>query len=436
MKKEIKIPDIAENVETGTIASILVSVGDKITVDQPLVEVETEKASTDIPSLFDGVVAEIKIQEGDEVSVNQVIMIIETEEKEEEEDSASEKEKSEADKPDDKFSESDQEEEEDEGDEEPEKEDESSKKDEKEEKEKGKTINLADIPAAPSVRRLAREMDVDLTKVKASGPGDRVTADDVKKHAETSDDAKTKGQKQEAIKTDEFEQWGSVTAEKIKTIRKITARNVSESWQRIPHVTHFDEADLTKLEEFRLKYQQKVEKDGVKITITSLLLKICGYALQKFPKFNSSITGEEIIYKHYYHIGVAVDTPRGLLVPVIRDVNSKSLIQLSAELDELAKKARDKKINPDEMQGGSFTISNLGGIGGTGFTPIVLPPQVAILGVSRASWRAVYLEEELHRRMVLPLSVSYDHRIIDGADGARFLRWICNVIEDPFAVLL
>jgi len=436
MKKEIKIPDIAENVETGTIASILVSVGDKITVDQPLVEVETEKASTDIPSLFDGVVAEIKIQEGDEVSVNQVIMIIETEEKEEEEDSASEKEKSEADKPDDKFSESDQEEEEDEGDEEPEKEDESSKKDEKEEKEKGKTINLADIPAAPSVRRLAREMDVDLTKVKASGPGDRVTADDVKKHAETSDDAKTKGQKQEAIKTDEFEQWGSVTAEKIKTIRKITARNVSESWQSIPHVTHFDEADLTKLEEFRLKYQQKVEKDGVKITITSLLLKICGYALQKFPKFNSSITGEEIIYKHYYHIGVAVDTPRGLLVPVIRDVNSKSLIQLSAELDELAKKARDKKINPDEMQGGSFTISNLGGIGGTGFTPIVLPPQVAILGVSRASWRAVYLEEELHRRMVLPLSVSYDHRIIDGADGARFLRWICNVIEDPFAVLL
>src|SRR5690554_1053705 len=393
MKKEIKIPDIAENVETGTIASILVSVGDKITVDQPLVEVETEKASTDIPSLFDGVVAEIKIQEGDEVSVNQVIMIIETEEKEEEEDSASEKEKSEADKPDDKFSESDQEEEENEGDEEPEKEDESSKKDEKEEKEKGKTINLADIPAAPSVRRLAREMDVDLTKVKASGPGDRVTADDVKKHAETSDDAKTKGQKQEAIKTDEFEQWGSVTAEKIKTIRKITARNVSESWQSIPHVTHFDEADLTKLEEFRLKYQQKVEKDGVKITITSLLLKICGYALQKFPKFNSSITGEEIIYKHYYHIGVAVDTPRGLLVPVIRDVNSKSLIQLSAELDELAKKARDKKINPDEMQGGSFTISNLGGIGGTGFTPIVLPPQVAILGVSRASWRAVYLEE-------------------------------------------
>jgi pyruvate dehydrogenase E2 component (dihydrolipoamide acetyltransferase) len=296
---------------------------------------------------------------------------------------------------------------------------------------------LSEVPAAPSVRRLAREMDVDLTRVKGSGPGERITADDVKSYAAKPEEAKEEGKSlNPRIKMPDFSQWGPVSKEKAKTIRRLTAENVLKSWQNIPHVTHFDEADMTSLENFRKQYQQKAEKEGVKLTVTALLLKITGFALQKFPQFNASFSGDEIIYKHYFNIGVAVDTPRGLLVPVIRDVNSKSLIQLSKELDELAAKAREKKISPDEMQGGNFTISNLGGIGGTGFTPIILPPQVAILGVSRAAYKPLYIEEELQKRMIIPLSVSYDHRIIDGADGARFLRWICDVIEDPFAILL
>ena len=435
MKKEIKIPDIAENVEKGTIAAILVSKGDKVTVDQPLVEIETEKASTDIPSLYDGVVDEIKVKEGDEVKVNQVIMIIETDDGGEEEAETKNEEES-SDKNAGKKSAG-------------EKDDENRKHESGEDRISDKSSegaqqasseperkkSLSEVPAAPSVRRIAREMEVELTKVKGSGPSGRITADDVKQHGK-QEDAVAQNKPDTKEQLPDFSQWGPVSAEKVNTIRKLTAENVTESWQNIPHVTHFDEADITKLENFRKQFQEKVEKDEVKITVTALLLKITGYALQKFPKFNASLRNGEILYKHYFNIGVAVDTPRGLLVPVIREVNSKSLVQLSVELDDLAQKARDKKIAPEEMQGGNFTISNLGGIGGTGFTPIILPPQVAILGVSRAAWKAVYIGDELQKRMILPLSVSYDHRIIDGADGARFLRWICNVIEDPFAILL
>lgn len=435
MKKEIKIPDIAENVEKGTIAAVLVSKGDKVTVDQPLVEIETDKASTDIPSLYEGEVVEIKVQEGDEVSVHQVIMIIETEDDAEEEGDEKEKteDKSEEEEVEDKAGETEDEEEEDK-DVEPEKEDLDKKEDKKEQPDQKKSLNQ--IAAAPSVRRIAREMKVDLTQVKGSGSGGRITADDVKGYAgkskEPADDKKPVGEQKET----DYSKWGPVTVEKVKTIRRLTAENVSQSWQTIPHVTHFDEADITNLENFRKEYQKKVEKEGVKLTVTSILLKITGFALQKFPKFNASLGDDEIIFKHYYNIGVAVDTPRGLLVPVIRDVTSKSLVELSSELDELAQKARDKKISPDELQGGNFSVSNLGGIGGTGFTPIVLPPQVAILGVSRGSWKPVYVNDVVQKRMIIPLSVSYDHRIIDGADSARFLRWICNVIEDPYAILL
>lgn len=436
MKKEIKIPDIAENVETGTIAAILVSKGDKVTVDQPLVEIETDKASTDIPSLYEGVVVEVKVEEGDEVSVNQVIMIIETEgdgdEESGEKDKAEDKtEVAEDIKDEDEVSE---EEEKEDKDEEPEKEDSDRQEDKKEQPDQKKSLNQ--VAAAPSVRRIAREMEVDLTQVEGTGPGGRVTADDVKGHAGKSKETAKEEKPAKEQKESDFSKWGPVTVEKIKTIRRLTAETVSQSWETIPHVTHFDEADITKLENFRKQYQKKVEKEGVKLTVTSLLLKITGFALQKFPMFNASIGDGEIIYKHYYNIGVAVDTPRGLLVPVIRDVTSKSLVELSAELDEMAQKARDKKISPDEMQGGNFSISNLGGIGGTGFTPIVLPQQVAILGVSRGSWKPVYVDDVVQKRMIIPLSVSYDHRIIDGADGARFLRWICNVIEDPYAILL
>jgi pyruvate dehydrogenase E2 component (dihydrolipoamide acetyltransferase) len=291
---------------------------------------------------------------------------------------------------------------------------------------------LTDIPAAPSVRRLARENDVDLTTVKGSGPKGRITTEDIEEAAQTG-----KKSVPETSELPDFEQWGPVKREPMKNIRKRTAESMSEAWQTIPHVTQFDEADLTHLEEFRQQQKEAVKAGGGKLTITALLLKISAFALQKYPQFNASVDMKnvEIIFKNYYNIGVAVDTPQGLLVPVVRDVNRKSITELSVELTELAGKARDKKIPPDDLQGGNFTISNLGGIGGTAFTPIVYPPQVAILGVSAASYKQLFVEEAFRKRLVIPLSLSYDHRAIDGADGARFLRWICNVIENPFAIL-
>ncbi len=437
MKKEIKIPDIAENVETGLIAGVLVSVGDKVSEDQPVVEIETDKATTDIPSPFEGVVEEIKVEEGDEVKVNQVIMIIETEGKEEKKDDSAEQEentkvKEEKSDSEDQTAGDDTNEEGNDDASEKEENENDEKKTKKTEETKSK--DLSDIPASPSVRRLARELDVDLSTLEGSGPGDRITADDVKQAAEKPQKSPSS---QQPVQLPDFSQWGPTSTEKMTTIRKITAKNVTEAWQTIPHVTQFDEADITNLENFRKQQAEKVEKAGGKLTVTAILLKIVGFALQKFPRFNSSLNSEnnEIIYKHYYNVGIAADTPQGLLVPVVRDVNSKSIQELSVELNELAQKARDKKLSTEEMQGGNFTISNLGGIGGTSFSPIVLPPQVAILGVSRATYKPVYRNEELEKRLIIPLSLSYDHRVIDGADGARFLRWICDVIEDPYAML-
>ncbi|KOH45246.1 2-oxo acid dehydrogenase subunit E2 [Sunxiuqinia dokdonensis] len=466
MKKEIKIPEIAESVETGLVAGILVSVGDKVDEDQGLVEIETDKATTDIPSPYAGVVDEIKVSEGDEVKVNQVIMIIETEGKGEEngdedadekddeqasDDKKSKKEKSKSTKKEEQVGDSEEEgqdsEEDDDDDEQEESSEESEKSDESQEEDESKKKekkDSADLPASPSVRRLAREKGVDLSQVEGTGPGERITAEDVKKHAEQAEAGesdkksdKKKETKDDGKKSPDFAKWGLISVEPMSRIRKLTATNVQSAWQTIPHVTQFDEADITNLENFRQKNKEKVAKTGGKLTVTALLLKIVGFALQKYPQFNASLDTEndQIIYKHYYHVGVAVDTAQGLLVPVVRDVNKKSLTELSAELDELAEKARDKKISSDEMQGGSFTISNLGGIGGTGFTPIVYAPQVAILGVARSKYQQVLVDDEFQKRMVIPLSLSYDHRVIDGADGARFLRWICQVIEDPYAIL-
>lgn len=419
MKKEVKIPDIAENVEKGLIASVLVSKGDKVKKDQPLVEIETDKATTDIPSDYDGVVDEVKVSQGDEVSVHEVIMIIEVKESgESESEGEEEKDGDDTSKQQEKHSEEQKED----------------VRSEKSEETTDSSADFEDIPAAPSVRRLARELNVDLSTIDGSGPGGRITKEDVE---DMKGKAKSKAPAQQKTALPDFSKWGPVSHENMNNIRKVTARSLSEAWQTVPHVTQFDEADITKLEEFREKNQGKIEKQGGKLTVTGLLLKIVGYALQKFPQFNASIDmdNQQIIYKHYYHVGVAVDTQQGLLVPVLRDVNKKSLAELSSELNELAKKARNKELSLDEMQGGNFTISNLGGIGGTGFTPIVYAPQVAILGVSRSKYQPVLVGDEFEKRMVIPLSLSYDHRLIDGADAARFLRWICDVIEDPYAML-
>jgi pyruvate dehydrogenase E2 component (dihydrolipoamide acetyltransferase) len=451
MKKEVKIPDIAENVESGLCSSILVSEGDTVEKDQPLVEIETDKASTDIPSDYEGKVTEIKVEEGDEVKVGQVIMIIETSEEKEEK-----KEEAEADK-EAKGGEEKKEEQEEAQDQPQEEKDEkeTSPEEEKEGEEEKKQVvsridedekreaperdeQLKDVPASPSVRKLARELGIDLTRVKGTGPGERVTHDDVKKYAKQQTEGKEKSSAKEAKALPDFSKWGSVEREQLSRIRQITGENMSYSWNTIPHVFQFDKADITELERFINNNKEKIEKKGGKLTLTSFMTKVIAMALQRFPRFNASldVQNEELIIKKYYNIGIAVDTPQGLLVPVIKNADQKSLAALSAEITEIAQKARDKKLSTEQLQGGNFSISNLGGIGGTNFTPIIYSPQVAILGISRTQTEAKMIDGEFSPRSMLPLSLSYDHRVIDGADGARFLRWICSVLEDPMNVFM
>ncbi len=273
--------------------------------------------------------------------------------------------------------------------------------------------------------------------MEGTGPADRITTDDVKSFAKdivsrSGDKAAEGGQT-----LPDFSKFGEIREEEMDSIRKRTARNMAGSWQTIPHVFQFGKADITRMEEFRKKYSGEVEKAGGKLTVTAILLKVLAEGLKIFPKFNASLDMDNgrIIYKKYIHIGVAVDTERGLLVPVIRDADKKSILKLSLELGELAEKARNKKIKPGELQGGNIAISNLGGIGGTQFTPIVYQPNVAVIGVSRASTEPVFNGNDFRPRLMLPLSLSYDHRLIDGAEGARFMQWLCDVLENPLLIL-
>ncbi|MBI3024109.1 MAG: 2-oxo acid dehydrogenase subunit E2 [Candidatus Tectomicrobia bacterium] len=295
------------------------------------------------------------------------------------------------------------------------------------------------VPAAPSVRRLAREAGVDIGQVPGTGPGGRISAGDVKSFArQVRPVSGPAAQAPVQPPLPDFSKWGPVEAARMDGIRQATARSTSRSWSLIPHVTQFDRADVTELEDLRKKYAPKAEAAGGKLTVTAVLLKVAAAALRAFPKFNASVDAQagEVIYKKYVHVGVAVDTERGLLVPVIRDADKKNILQLARELAAAAQKARGRKLALDEMQGGCFTITNLGGIGGAAFTPIVNWPEVAILGVARAAAEAVWREGAFQPRLMLPLALSYDHRLIDGADGARFLRWICEALEEPFLLPL
>jgi len=294
------------------------------------------------------------------------------------------------------------------------------------------------IPAAPYVRRLAREIGVDIHNVKGTGPGERISEDDVKAHAKTLLAAVTaaapRGTHFGQPVLPDFSKWGKVERVSIRGVRRKTAEHLWEAWTTIPHVTQQDKADITELEQLRAKFAPRAQEAGGKMTVTAIALKVCASALKVFPQFNASIDmeKEEIIYKQYINIGVAVDTDRGLLVPVIKDVDKKNIVELAAELTQASKKAREKKLTPAEMEGGTFTITNLGGIGGTGFSPIVNHPEVAILGLNRSSMEPVWINGKFEPRQVLPLSLSYDHRLIDGADAARFLRWIAEAFEQPF----
>ncbi|MBV9864382.1 MAG: 2-oxo acid dehydrogenase subunit E2 [Abitibacteriaceae bacterium] len=298
-------------------------------------------------------------------------------------------------------------------------------------------------PAAPSVRRLAREIGVDIHQVKGSGLGGRISEEDVKNLSKklltqaAAAPAATAGAIP-SIALPDFSKWGQVERQPLSGVRRATADQMARSWATVPHVTQFDKADITELEELRKRYSKQAESAGGKLTVTAIILKILVGALRRFPQFNSSLdlAANELVLKKYYHIGVAVDTEHGLLVPIIRDVDKKNIIELSVELGQVAERARNRKIGLEDMLGGSLTVTNLGGIGGTSFTPIVNAPEVAILGVARASFEPVYKEGEFQPRLMLPLALSYDHRVIDGADGARFLRWVANALEQPFLMSL
>lgn len=476
MVKEITIPDIGENVKSGQVVGLLVSVGDMVEQDDGIIEYETEKAVVEIPSPHAGKITEILVKEGDEVDVGAAIAKIDTdasaEEEAEEEEPSEEPEEEAAGEP------------EEEPEEEPEKEPEEKEEEEEpagaEEKEtarkqeapaekkakpappskgapappkkkprpvqKGKEKEEP-LPASPSVRRLARELGVQLNEVAGSGPGGRISLDDIKTHVREvvstkptapSQAARGATAQREIRPLPDFAKWGDIETENLSRVRKAIADGTAYSWPTIPRVTQFDEADVTELEQFVKHHKEDAADKGGKLTITAVLLKACAAALRTFPRFNASIDMEndQIIYKKYYHLGVAAETDRGLLVPVVRDVDRKGLLQIASEMNEIVRKARDKKISPDEMEGSTFVISNQGSIGGTNFTPLVYWPQVAILGVSRTATRPRWIDGEWRPRRILPLSLSYDHRIIDGADAARFLGWLVEALQQPMLMQL
>ncbi len=435
---EFRLPELGENIESADITKVLVSVGDKVEVDQILFEIETDKATVEVPSEFSGVIKEVKVKDGDNAKVGDVVLLVETVSGKAAKPAEGKKEESEKQidrKQDDKPKGNDVKVEE-------------PKKTEKSEKEKSsslvnQTFPSKIAPAAPTVRRFAREIGVDINEVSGNGPGGRISIDDVKVFAKsineklrTSGGGMPVGIKREALP--DFSKWGSVRREAMSNVRKKTAEHLSYAWVTIPHVTQFDKADITDLEKLRKQFGKKAEAVGGKLTITAILMKVLASALKTFPQFNSSIDMDkkEIILKEYINIGIAVDTEKGLIVPVVRDVDKKNILQLATDLTEISIKARDKKVTLEDMQGASFTISNLGGIGGTAFTPIVNSPEVAILGVSRGSYEPIFKDGEFVPRLMLPLTLSYDHRIIDGADAARFVRWVVTALEQPFLLSL
>jgi pyruvate dehydrogenase E2 component (dihydrolipoamide acetyltransferase) len=294
--------------------------------------------------------------------------------------------------------------------------------------------------ASPSVRKFARELGVNLSKVKGSGPKERITAEDVrgfvKQALAAGPVAAASGSGDGAAlgllpwpKVD-FTKFGPIEAKPLSRIKKISGANLHRNWVMIPHVTNNDEADITDLEALRVTLNKENEKSGVKVTMLAFLIKAVVAALKKFPEFNASLDGDNLVLKQYYHIGFAADTPNGLVVPVIRDADKKGILQIAQEMTELSKKARDGKISPAEMQGGCFSISSLGGIGGTSFTPIINAPEVAILGVSRSSHKPVWDGKQFVPRLIVPLSLSYDHRVIDGASAARFNAYLGALLAD------
>ncbi len=436
------LPNLGDGVAQGDVLKVLVKAGDTIKVDQPVVELETDKATIEVPSDVAGKVKEVKAKPGDKLKPGQVVLIMENGASAVAAGASGASGASGAapDAPAAPVAPA---------------------------VERPKVVDIAAgrpaaavaavpapsaasvvtaAPAAPSVRRLAREIGVDVSQVTGTGPGGRITQDDVKEFAKRVMNSFGSGGQAAAASRPagsgpalpDFSKWGEVERKAMSGIRRKTAEHLSYAWNTIPHVTQFDQADITNLEAMRKKYRGEAEKAGGNLTVTAVAAKVIATALKAFPQFNASVdaAGEAIVYKKYINVGIAVDTDNGLLVPVIRNADQKNLIQLSVEINLLAEKAKARKLTLDEMSGGSMSISNLGGIGGTSFTPIVNWPEVAILGISRGGYEPVWNGTAFEPRQMLPLSLSYDHRLIDGADAIRFLRWVVEALENPFTLAL
>jgi pyruvate dehydrogenase E2 component (dihydrolipoamide acetyltransferase) len=450
MALEIVVPEVSDGVTAGTVVSIAVAVGDQVEEDQTLLELETDKAVVAIPSPAPGKITAINVSEGDSAAIGSVIMLLDAatevpqaaeievaEDAETRSKVLSPVEASPAPPAPERLSqpvpavahlppaaglpES-------------------------------AAVDLTSVrrdhqvaPAAPSVRRMARGLGVDIYQVQGTGPGGRISKEDIRLYVrETLQALPSAGSALAATAGSsglrplpDFSQWGAISREPLSRVRELTADAMGYAWATVPMVTQYDKVNVTELEAFRREFNAGTTAED-KLTLTAILVKVCAAALKAFPQFNSSLdlARKELILKQYIHIGVAVDTPGGLLVPIIRDADQKGIESLASELNALAAKTRERKISPADMDGGTFTISNLGGIGGTAFTPIVYAPQVAILGVSRAETQPVWNGHEFTPQQVVTLSLSYDHRVIDGADGARFLRWICAAIENPINLVM
>jgi len=424
---DLRLPKLGEGAESGTVVSVLVKEGDAVTKGQTLIELENEKAVAPIPSTVAGTIGKVRVKEGDKISVGHVIATIN------ESGGAPSKGAAPAKGAPAKRAQ-------------PEPEPEAETEEESEGEvaaDEGEGESEGAVAAAPSIRKIARELGIDLTKVRGSERGGRIVMGDLRAYIQRLQKlaAQPKGgavgtpRPTAAAERIDFSKWGEITKKPMSPLRKTIARRMVENWNAVPHVTQFDEVDITDLNELRKKFSPTYEKKGAKLTLTPLVIKAVVAALKKHPIFNSSLdeAADEIVLKEYFHIGVAVDTEHGLFVPVIRNADKKSLLELSQEVNALAEKARDRKLSLEEMQGGTFSISNQGGIGGAHFTPIVNKPEVAILGLGRGALKPVARNGKVELRLMMPIAISYDHRVIDGGAAARFtvdlLEAFANVKE-------
>jgi pyruvate dehydrogenase E2 component (dihydrolipoamide acetyltransferase) len=489
---DFKLPSLGEDIQEVDVLKVLVSEGDTVEVDQPLLEIETEKATLDVPAEAAGVVTKIHVSAGDTINVGQVIVTIESgsgakeepaAEEEPEREKADEAAEPEAADADAQGEPTEQEEAPDEESEPPKPErerpaasketdgasDESEDEDGDDEEAEASPTPERQRPAAsagtpapagdavfasPSLRRFAREIGVDLAAVAGSGPGGRVTEDDIKRAARdraaqpaastasssAPAEAPATGQASGFRELPDFSQWGEVRREKLTRLRRTVSRNMAQSWTEIPHVHLYHHADITAMEELRQAYKERAREAGGTLTISVMLLKIVASALRAHPRVNASydVEAQELVLKDYVHIGVAVDTDRGLVVPKIENVDEKNIIELSIELNEIAERARENKLELEEMRGSTFTVTNLGSLGTGYFDPIINWPEVAVLGLGRAERQAVWNAEKgaFEPRLIMPLSLGHDHRVLDGADGARFMTWIVEAIRNPMLMAL